>query len=95
MTKWSGPIVVVLIFGIFIQDVKIGKIDCAQAGRNSSGPGGAALGHPLAQALDLLYSLSAGQAAASAGQAAGHAGHAGQGQAAASPAQLPHQLTQS
>ena len=66
-------------------DVKIGKIDCAQAGRNSSGPGGAALGHPLAQALDLLYSLSAGHPA----------GHAGQGQAAASPAQLPHQLTQS
>ena len=63
MTKWSGPIVVVLIFGIFIQDVKIGKIDCAQAGRNSSGPGGAALGHPLDQALDLLYSLSAGHAA--------------------------------
>ena len=93
MTKWSGSIVVVLIFGIFIQDVKIGKIDCAQAGRNSSGPGGAALGHPLDQALDLLYSLSAGQAAASAGQAAGHAGHAGH--AAASPAQLPHQLTQS
>ena len=58
MTKWSGPIVVVLIFGIFILDVKIGKIDCAQAGRNSSGPGGAALGHPLDQALDLLYSLS-------------------------------------
>ena len=98
MTKWSGPIVVVLIFGIFMLDVKIGKIDCAQAGRNSSGPGGAALGHPLDQALDLLYSLSAGQAAASAGQAAGHAGHArhaGQGQAAASPDQLPHQLTQS
>ena len=95
MTKWSGPIVVVLIFGIFMLDVKIGKIDCAQAGRNSSGPGGAALGHPLDQALDLLYSLSAGQAAASAGQAAGHAGHAGQGHAAASPAQLPHQLTQS
>ena len=98
MTKWSGPIVVVLIFGIFIQDVKIGKIDCAQAGRNSSGPGGAALGHPLDQALDLLYSLSAGQAAASHGHAgqAGQAGHpAGQGHAAASPAQLPHQLTQS
>ena len=98
MTKWSGPIVVVLIFGIFIQDVKIGKIECAQAGRNSSGPGGAALGHPLAQALDLLYSLSAGHPAGHAGHAGhpdGHAGHAGQGHAAASPAQLPHQLTQS
>ena len=98
MTKWSGPIVVVLIFGIFIQDVKIAKIDWSQAGRNSSGPGGAALGHPLDQALDLLYSLSARHPAGHAGyagQAGQAAGQAGQGQAAASPAQLPHQLTQS
>ena len=45
---------VVLIFGIFILDVKIVKIDWAEAGRNSSGPGGAALGHLLALAIDLL-----------------------------------------
>ena len=55
------PGLVVLFFGIFILDVKIVKIDWAQPGRNSSGPGGAALGHLLAQAIDLLYSVSAGQ----------------------------------
>ena len=49
------PGLVVLIFEIFILDVKIVKIDWAEAGRNSSGPDRAALGHLPAPPIHRLY----------------------------------------
>ena len=56
----EGVPLVVLIFGIFILDVKIVKIDWAEAGRNSSSRPARRASPRTSTGLYLLYSVSAG-----------------------------------